>query len=63
MLREINIDQDTKKSTLVLNLQEPTPSSSGKTLVIVTTHGNVTTDAKIQDKPMSVGINAYIRAK
>ena len=49
--------------TLVLELQEPTPSTSGKTLVVGTTHGNVPTDVQVEGKPVIVGVNAYIRAK
>ncbi len=44
-------------------LQRPTPSASGKTMVIATTHGNVQTSAVIDGKPVIVGMNAYIRAK
>lgn len=63
MLRELKIDEQAKTITLVLDLQEPTPSASGKTLVIATTHGNVPTDVQVDGKPVIVGVNAYIRAK
>ena len=63
MLREVKIDEDTKTLTLVLELQDPTPSASGKTLVVATTHGNVPTDIQINGKPVIVGVNAYIRAR
>ena len=63
MLREAKMDAQAKTLTLVLDLQEPTPSASGKTLVIATTHGNVPTDVQINDKPVIVGVNAYIRTK
>ncbi len=63
MLKQASIDQENKTLTLVLDLQEPTPSSSGKTLVVATTHGNVPTDVQIDGKPVTVGVNAYIRAK
>ena len=63
MLREAKIDEDAKTLTLVLDLQEPSPSASGKTLVIATTHGNVPTDVQVMGKPVTVGVNAYIRAK
>ena len=43
-----------------IELQKPTPSASGKTLVVATTHGNVTTDCVIDGKPLVVGLNAYI---
>ncbi len=38
----------------------PTPSSSGKTLVIASSHGNKQTDLEIDGKPVIVGVNAYI---
>ncbi len=63
MLREAKIDEEKKTLTLILDLQEPTPSSSGKTLVIASTHGNVPTQAKVNGKEVIVGVNAYIRAK
>jgi hypothetical protein len=40
----------------------PAPSSSGKTLVVATSHGNQTTDARVNvnGQPVIVGVNAYI---
>jgi len=49
------------KLIIIIDLQEPTPSASGKTLVVATTHGNVTTDCVIDGKPVVVGLNAYIK--
>jgi len=43
-----------------LPLQPPTPSASGKTLVVATTRGNRPTSAVIDGKPVTVGVNAYI---
>ena len=63
MLREAKIDEQAKTLTLVLELQDPTPSASGKTLVVATTHGNVPSQVQIEGKPLIVGVNAYIRAK
>ena len=63
MLRDTKIDEQEKTLTLVLDLQDPTPSASGKTLVVATTHGNQPTDVKIDGKPLVVGVNAYIRNK
>ena len=42
-------------------MQTPTPSASGKTLVIASSHGNQTTTAIIDGKPVIVGLNAYIK--
>ncbi len=63
MLRSAKIDEQAKTITLVLDLQAPTPSATGKTLVVATTHGNVPTDVQINGKPVIVGVNAYIRTK
>ena len=42
-------------------LQTPRPSSTGKTLVVATTGGNVATTATVNGKPVTVGVNAYIK--
>ncbi len=39
---------------------KPTPSSTGKTLVIASSHGNKQTEVEVQGKPVIVGVNAYI---
>lgn len=44
-------------------MQEPTESSSGKTLVVATTHGNIPTDVKVDGKVVKLGLNAYIANK
>ena len=49
------------KLLIEIELQEPTPSSSGKTLVVAATHGNTVTNAMINDKPVIIGLNAYIK--
>ena len=59
MLRGAKIDEDSKTLTLVLDLQEPTPSASGKTLVVATTPSEI----QVNEKPVIIGVNAYIRAK
>lgn len=49
------------KLTLIIDLESPTASKSGKTLVVASTHGNVTLhDVKINGKPLTIGLNAYI---
>jgi len=49
------------KLIISIDMQTPTPSASGKTLVIATTHGNVKTDCVIDGKPVVIGLNAYIK--
>jgi hypothetical protein len=38
----------------------PVRSSSGKTLVVASTHGNKMTEAQVNGKHVVVGLNAYI---
>ena len=61
MLLDAKIDEQAKTLTLVLRLQEPTASASGKTLVVASTHGNVPAGVKLNDHDVIVGVNAYIR--
>lgn len=51
-----------KELVIRLPLQEPTPSASGKTLVVASTHGNVVTTVTMDGKPITIGVNAYIKA-
>ena len=39
----------------------PVPSASGKTLVVASSYGNQTTSCEVNGKPLTVGVNAYIR--
>ncbi len=52
-----------KDNTLYLEipLQTPRPSVSGKTLVVATTSGNLTTSSTVNGKPLIIGLNAYIK--
>lgn len=52
-----------KNNNLVITIpmQTPTPSASGKTLVVASSHGNTPTTVLIDGQPVVVGVNAYIR--
>lgn len=39
----------------------PRPSTSGKTLVVASTNGNIPTTVMVQGQPVILGLNAYIR--
>ena len=54
------IEGDELVIRLPLN-KSPVPSSSGKTLVVASTHGNRTTEAVINGQPIILGVNAYIQ--
>ena len=51
-------------SRLIINapLSDPKPSASGKTMVVVSTHGNVDTGAEYDGAPLIMGLNVYYRA-
>ncbi len=44
-----------------LPLEIPAPSASGKTMVLASTHGNLTTEAKWEGRPIIIGVNAYFK--
>jgi len=43
--------------------EKPEKSTSGKTLVVASTHGNKETDVVVQGRKVVVGVNAYIPKK
>ena len=45
---------------ITIPMQKPTPSASGKTLVVASSHGNQPTSSQVYGKPIIVGLNAYI---
>ena len=45
---------------ITIELQKPTLSTSGKTKVVASTHGNKVTDVIIEGKPVTIGVNCYI---
>jgi hypothetical protein len=50
-----------KELVIRLALNEvPALSSTGKTLVVASSHGNKVTEAVVNGKPVTVGVNAYI---
>jgi hypothetical protein len=59
--RTMKVEIKDNKLFIEIDLEEPTPSSSGKTLVVASTHGNIVTTAKVNDKPITIGLNAYIK--
>lgn len=47
---------------ITIPMQTPTPSSTGKTLVVASSRGNVKTDVMVNGKPVTIGLKAYIPA-
>jgi hypothetical protein len=57
----LKVEIKDNKLFIEIDLEKPTPSSSGKTLVVATTHGNIVTAAEVDGKPVIIGLNAYIK--
>lgn len=60
-MARVTIDEQAKTVTIVMELQEPRASASGKTLVIASTRGNIVSDAEFNGRAVTVGCNCYIR--
>lgn len=54
------VEKKGNKLIIEIDLEKPTPSSSGKTLVVASTHGNTVTTVEVDGKPVTIGLNAYI---
>ena len=57
----LKVEIKNNKLFIEIDLEKPTPSSSGKTLVVASTHGNTVTTAEVDGKPITIGLNAYIK--
>ena len=57
----LKVEINNNKLFIEIDLEKPTPSSSGKTLVVASTHGNTVTTAEVDGKPLTIGVNAYIK--
>ncbi len=54
-----------KNGKLFIEIDTNTPpvrSASGKSLVVASTQGNLTTSVLVDGKPLTIGLNAYIKA-
>ena len=57
----IDVKIEGKRLVITADLETPTPSASGKTMVVASSRGNVTTTAVVDGKPVIVGLNCYIK--
>jgi hypothetical protein len=57
----MTIDEKKKTVTIVLPLANLEESKSGKTLRVASTEGNIQPGATYDGKPVTVGVNAYIK--
>ena len=57
----VSIKENNGVSTLTIEVPVSLrPSKSGKTMLVASSGGNVTTTAQVDGKPVTVGLNAYI---
>lgn len=57
----MNVEIRGNRLCIEIDLEKPTPSASGKTLVVASTRGNAVTDVLVDGKPVTVGLNTYIK--
>ncbi len=59
---KVSIDEKAKELVIRIPLlNTPEVSGSGKSLMIASTHGNMTTDLKHDGKNVVIGLNAYVK--
>lgn len=63
MADELTVTREGDTLMIRIPITAPTPSSSGKTLVIASTRGNQKTGVQIDGKDVYVGVNAYVYAE
>lgn len=56
----MKVSIEDKELVIRLPLEDPTPSSSGKTLLVAGSHGSQVTDVLVDDKVVTVTATAYI---
>lgn len=57
----IEVKIEGKRLVITADLETPTPSASGKTMVVASSRGNMATTAVVDGKPVIVGLNCYIK--
>jgi hypothetical protein len=60
-LKSCVVDKKAKTLTLVMDLEQPKASASGKTMVIATTRGNQPTTAEFDGHVIVAGVNCYFK--
>lgn len=59
---EPSIEVSEGKVVITLPVEKPLqPSKSGKSLVIASTRGNMVTSSLVNNKPVWMGVNVYIK--
>lgn len=56
----VKVTREKNKLRIELPLERAMPSKSGKTLVVASTRGVITTDVKYKGKPVVLVVNAFV---
>lgn len=57
----VKLSDDQKAIIITLPVEKPTASSSGKTLVVASSHGNQASGINLNGKAVIIGVNAYVK--
>ena len=63
MAEDLTVTRDGDMLVIRIPIGKPTPSASGKTLVVASTRGNQKTTVQIDGKDLYLGLNAYVYAE
>jgi hypothetical protein len=63
MADQLSVTREGDTLVIRVPIQAPSPSSSGKTLVVASTHGNQRSGIQLDGKDVFVGVNAYVYAE
>ena len=63
MAEDLTVTRDGDMLVIRIPIGKPTPSASGKTLVVASTRGNQKTPVQIDGKDLYLGVNAYVYAE
>jgi hypothetical protein len=63
MTDDLTVSREGETLVIRLPLKPPTPSATGKTLVVASTRGNQKTSLQIEGKDLYLGVNAYVYAE
>lgn len=63
MADDVSVTREGDTLVIRIPIKTPTPSASGKTLVVASTRGNQKTAVQVDGKDVYLGVNAYVYAE
>ena len=55
----MSVEINGNRHIIEIDLEKPTPSASGKTLVVASSRDKAVNSAMVDAKPVTIGLNAY----